>query len=244
VPENAADISRVELLFKIILYLGLIVGALVALYLKVRRALELLRFARSFGLQFSAQDPFGLIHLPFRLFAQGEKRKVDNVLWGTWQGMPVKVFDYIYYYEGRNPTLGWWKHRTSFRRFSCAVVEVSGAVAFPPLHISPEGPLSRIADYVGWRDIEFESGEFNARYQVRTSERRFAYELIDARMMRWLLSLGRPMSLEVAGRWILAYHGRVRPTRLIPLIGSVAGFRERIPRAATSLYGIGQKEEA
>jgi hypothetical protein len=234
----------VELLLKILLYVGLIVGALVTLYLKARRRLELMRFADAYGLDYAPHDPFALVNLPFRLFAQGEKRRVDNVLWGNWQGNPVKVFDYIYFDEGRNPTLWWRKHRTSFRRFNCAVVEVPGLAAFPRLRIRPEGVLSRLADHVGLRDIELESGEFNARFQVQASERRFAYELIDARMMRWLLSLTRPVSFEVAGRWILAYHGRVRPTALIPLIGSAAGFRERIPAVAMSLYGIEQKEEA
>jgi hypothetical protein len=234
----------VELLLKSLLYLGLLVGIVVVLYLKAKRRLEFRKFASTYGFHYAPHDPFGLVTLPFRLFAQGEKRRVDNVMWGTWQGSPIKVFDYIYFPEGRNPALGSWKHRTSFRRFSCAVVEVATDAAFPPLRIAPEGVLSRLADHVGLRDIEMESGEFNARYQVQASDRRVAYELIDARMMRWLLSLSRPMSFEVAGRWILAYHGRVRPTGLIPLIGSVAGFRERIPRAATSVYGIEQKEEA
>jgi hypothetical protein len=156
--------------------------------------------------------------------------------------VPVKAFDYMYFEEGRNPMLWWWKHRTRFRRFNCALFEVPSVVGFPPLRISPEDFRSRIADYVGLRDIELESDEFNARYQVQTSERRFAYELIDSRMMRWLLSLPRPMSFEVVGRWILAYHGRVRPTNLIPLVGAAAGFGERIPRVVSSLYGVKQKE--
>jgi hypothetical protein len=234
----------VELLVNFLLYLGLLVAIVLGLYLKLRRRLEFMGFANTYGFHYSPHDPFGLVNLPFRLFAKGDRRKVENVLWGTWQGSPVKVFDYICFEEGRNPTLWWWKHRTSFRRFSCALVEAPVPAVFPPLRISPEGVLSRMADHVGFRDIELESAEFNARYQIRSSERRFAYELIDARMMRWLLSISRPMSFEVVGRWILAYHGRVRPTGLIPLIGSVAGFRERIPRAATSLYGIEQKEEA
>jgi hypothetical protein len=233
----------VELLLDFLLYLGLLVGTVVVLYLKVRRRLEFMRFARTYGFHYSPHDPFGLVNLPFRLFAMGDKRRVDNVVWGTWQGTPVKVFDYIYFEEVRNPARGWWKHRSAFRRLSCAAVEVPLAAAFPSIRISPEAVLSRLADHVGLQDIEFESGEFNARYQVDATERRFAYDLIDARLMRWLLSLGRPTSFEVAGRWILAYHGRVRPTGLIPLIGSVAGFQERIPRAATSLYGIEQKEE-
>jgi hypothetical protein len=216
----------------------------VTFYANLRRRLEFMRFARTYGLNFSPHDPFGLANLPFRLFTRGVRRKVDNVLWGAWKGIPIKVFDFMYFEEVRTPAIWSWRPRAAVRRLSCALVEIPVAVAFPPLHIAPEDVLSRLADYVGLRDIELESGEFNARYQVHASERRFAYELIDARLMRWLLSLQRPVSFEVAGRWILAYHGRVHPTGLIPLIGSAAGFGERVPSAATSLYGVGQKEEA
>jgi hypothetical protein len=234
----------VELLVNLLLYLGFLVAIVVGLYLKLRRRLEFMRFANTYGFRYSPHDPFGLVNLPFRLFAKGDRRKVENVLWGTWKGTPVKVFDYMYFEEVRNPALGWWKHRAAFRPLSCAMVEIPVGAAFPPLRIVPEGVLSRLADHVGLRDIELESGEFNRRYQVQAPERRFAYELIDARMIRWLLGLDRPVCFEVVGRWIIAYHGRVRPARLIPLIGSAAGFRERIPRAATDLYGIGEKEDA
>ncbi len=36
-------------------------------------------------------------------------------------------------------------------------------------------------------DIRTESEEFNRRFEVRSSDRRFALAFVDARMMRWLL---------------------------------------------------------
>ncbi|MGH2683822.1 MAG: hypothetical protein ACRDIX_11395 [Actinomycetota bacterium] len=230
-----------ELLFQAVVFVGLLIGAGLSLYLRAQRRLDFVTFAANLGFRYSRSDPFGLPSLPFRLFTRGVGRRADNVAWGSWQGTPITVFDFAYYEEVRNPTNWWWKHRVS-RRFSCAMVEVADA-AFPRLRVFPEGFLSRLADHVGFSDIEMESEEFNRRYQVLASERRFAYELIDARMVRWFLALERPVSFEVVGKWILAYHERVRPRRLLPLIGSVAGFRERLPRVALSLYGIGGKEE-
>ncbi|HEV8572282.1 MAG TPA: DUF3137 domain-containing protein [Actinomycetota bacterium] len=151
----------------------------------------------------------------------------------------MKVCDYWYYDEYRDSE---GRTRRTFHRFNCGVLEVDAA--FPPIVVSREGVLSRLADHLGFRDIEFESEEFNRRFQVQAGDRKFAYELVDARMMRWLLSLERSVSFEVAGRWILAYHGRVRPAALVPLIGAASEFRDRIPRTAWGRYGIEQKEEA
>jgi hypothetical protein len=229
----------VEILF----FLGFIVLAVAAvalsLYVQTKRRQEFFSFAQGFGFDYSRQDPFGLVELPFRLFARGEGRGIENVLWGEWKGRPVKACDYWYYDEHRDSE---GRTRRTYHRFDCAVIDVNAA--FPPIVVAREGLLTRLADHLGFRDIEFESEEFNRRFQVRAEDRGFAYQLVDARMMRWLLSLERPVSFEVAGRWILAYHGRVPPAALIPLIGAATEFRDRIPRVAWGLYGIGQKEEA
>jgi hypothetical protein len=230
---------------EILVFVGFIVAAIggvaLSLYLRSKRRQEFFSFAQRLGFQYSREDPFRLLDLPFRLFARGDGRGAENVIWGDWKSQGVKVCDYWYYDEHRDSE---GQTRRTYHRFNCAVLEVDAA--FPGLVVSREGFLSRLADHLGFRDIEFESEEFNRHFQVEAGERRFAYELIDARMIRWLLSLERPVSFEVAGSWILAYHGRVRPEGVIPLIGAAAEFRERIPRGAWSLYvrGTEEKEEA
>jgi hypothetical protein len=228
---------------EVLLFLGFIVLVIAAvglsLYFQAKRRQEFFSFARGFGFEYARRDPFGLLDLPFRLFTRGDGRGIENVLWGRWKGQPVKVCDYWYYDEHRDSE---GRTRRTYHRFNCGVLEVGAA--FPPIVVSRERLLSRLADHLGFRDIEFESEEFNRRFQVQAGDRRFAYELVDARMMRWLLSLERSVCFEVAGRWILAYHGRVPPAALIPLIGAASEFRDRIPRATWGRYGIEQKEEA
>lgn len=212
-------------------------GVALSLHLKARRRNEFRHFASQFGLEYAPQDPFGLVALPFRLFTRGDGRGVENVLWGEWQGQPLRACDY-WYYEERTDSEG--RRQRTYRRFNCAILEVPAA--FPGLSVSPEGVLSRLADALGFRDIEFESEAFNRRYQVSAGDRRFAYEILDARMLHWLLSLSGRVSFEVVGKWILAYQGRVRPAALVPLIGAAAGFRARIPRVALGLYAVEEKE--
>lgn len=171
---------------EILVFVGFVVAAIgavaLSLYLQSKRRQEFFSFAGRFGFEYSREDPFHLIDLPFRLFARGDGRGVENVLWGDWKGQGVRVCDYWYYDEHRDSE---GRTRRTYHRFNCAVLEVGAA--FPGLVVSREGFLTRLADHMGFRDIEFESEEFNRRFQVQAGERRFAYELIDARMIRWLL---------------------------------------------------------
>jgi hypothetical protein len=208
-------------------------GIALSLYLKAKRREAFAAFARSYGLQYSSEDPIGVLAWPFRLFARGDGRGVENFVWGAWQGQRVVAFDY-WYYERHTDSKG--HTRRTYYRFCCAQVDVPAA--FPTLQVAREGFFSRLADYVGLDDIDFELEEFNRRWNVKAAEQRFAYELIDARMIRWLVQLDLPVSFEVAGSRLLAYTKRVPAPGLAPLMGALVAFRDRIPRVAWNLYPI------
>ena len=219
----------------IVLVIVAVIGvAIFSYYRKKKRREEFAAFARSNGLQYSAHDTHGVLTWPFSLFARGDGRGAENVVWGPWKdGGPVTAFDYWYYTESTDSK----GNRTrSYRRFSCAVIEVPAA--FPNLEIARENVMTRLADGMGMEDIEFESPEFNRRYNVKAGERRFAYELLDARMLEWLARPDQGYAFEVAGNRVLAYGGKAKAPGLIPLIGTLMMFRERIPRVAWGLYPL------
>ena len=56
------------------------------------------------------------------------------------------------------------------------------------LTIDREGFFTRLADAIGLDDIEFELQEFNDAFNVKAKDRKFANDLIDQRMMRFLLT--------------------------------------------------------
>lgn len=210
-----------------------IAAASVSFYLKRRRRDELARMARQLGLEFSPTDVLGCLDLPFRLLSRGDGRGVENVMWGTWQQMPVREFDY-WYYEESTDSKG---HRSrTYHRFSCAVTELEAACS--PITISRENLLTRLADAIGLDDLAFELEEFNRAFNVKAKDRRFAVALIDQRMMRYLLGTDPGFAFEVCGRWILCYGKRRRPTELIPLLGTLKGFRDHVPRVVFDLYPL------
>ena len=188
--------------------------------------------ARQLGLDYAQQDVVGCLGLPFALLQKGDGRGTENVLWGTWQEMPVREFDYWYYEESTDSN---GNRSRSYYRFSCAVTELD--VSFPALAVYRENLLTRLADHLAMHDIEFESDEFNRRFNVKGSDRRFANALLDARMLQWLLTVDGEFQFEVARRWILCFSKKRAPTELIPLFGTLNAFREHVPRVAFELYG-------
>ena len=209
-------------------------GVYLSYYLKKRRRQELALAARQLGLQYSDSDPFSLLSLPFHLLELGDGRGTENVMWGTWQEIDLKEFDYWYYDESTDS-----KGNTtrSYHRFSCVVTELPASCAH--LTVQREGFLTRMADHLGFHDIEFESEEFNRAFQVKCPDRKFANDVIDSRMMQWLLCTRERWAFELSGSYLLCYSKRLRPIELTPLLGGLKGFRDHIPRVAWSLYGNG-----
>jgi hypothetical protein len=220
-----------EMLFVALMVAGVVGAAALSWYLKERRRHELAGMAHQLGLAFSRQDPFGLLGLPFALFAKGDGRGIENVLHGTWQGLPLKAFDYWYYERSTDPQ---GRRTKTYHRFNAVITEIDAACS--PLRIERENVLTRVADALGFRDIEFETEDFNRAFQVEGKDRKFASDLCDARMMAWLLRDGGSWSYELVGPWVLVSCKRLRPTQLIPLLGTAKGFVERIPRVVFSLY--------
>jgi hypothetical protein len=207
-------------------------------YLKKKRREELARVASQLGLRYSQDDLFDLLSLPFALLSRGEGRGVENVLSGTWQGIDLKEFDYWYYEETRDSK---GNRSRTYHRFSCVVTELP--VASPGLSISKENIFTRMADGLGFRDIDFELEEFNRAFQVKGEDRKFANDLIDSRMMRWLLSAGRGWGFDLSGPYLMCSCKKRRPAELVSLLETLRAFRENIPRVVWSLYGPGERQD-
>jgi hypothetical protein len=220
-------------------FVGIVAICVVALwwawYSKKKRREELAQAAKQLGLQYSAEADPGLLRLPFGLFRRGDGRGVENMLWGTWNGTALREFDY-WYYEETTDSEG---HRSkSYYKFSCALTEIPAQS--PHLTVTHEGFFSRLADHLGFHDIDFESEDFNRAFQVKCEDRKFANDVIDARMMQWLLAQDHHWSFELAGPYLLCYAKRLRPLELVPLLGTMRGFNDQIPRVVWSLYGTAQ----
>lgn len=218
-----------------LIVLGIVVLGAAAWYSyhrKEQRRLALFAFAGQHQLEYSRTDPFGLVGYDFHLLGMGEERGCENVLSGLWEGLPVREADYWYYTQSTDSK---GSTTRTYSYFSIVIADLDLAV--PYVTVSKEGLFSRLTHVLGFQDIQFEWEEFNREFLVKSEDPEFAFKLVDARMMRWLLSTGETFGFEIHGPNLLVYCHRVRPTELIPLFGTLKAFRDHIPRLVWNEYG-------
>ena len=143
-----------------------------------------------------------------------------------------------------SPDRGRGGRSRTYYRFSCGVAHVDAACA--GLRLERENARTWVANHVGLHDIQFESDVFNRAFDVHSPDRKFANDLIDARMIDWLLTVDVGFRFETAGPYVLCYGARRPPLELVPLIGTLKGFVDHVPRVVYELYGdadgIGEAE--
>lgn len=163
-----------------------------------KRQEELTALADELGLRFYP----GLDHdhddeyAQFEIFRRGHSRAARNTLTGT-----IKLFDQSCHIVAGDfrykVTSGTGKDRkTSTYRFSYVIVHPPWHT--PSLLIRPEGIFDKIKGAFGFDDIDFESAEFSRKYYVKSSDKRFAYDVLHPRMMEFLLTQSPPM-LDIEG---------------------------------------------
>ncbi len=218
---------------------ALVVFVVVRHFKEVRKRREdLALWAAQRGFEYSQKDPHNLVGLDFHLFTEGDGRGCENVLTGTWEGMSVRLADYWYYTEN-NDSRG--HSSRSYERFSILLTTIDAAL--PHVRIGHENLLSRLIDKLGFDDIQFESEQFNRRFRVLADDRQFAYKLVDARMIEWLLNVGGSHCYEVNGQWVLVHSKRLPPNELTALLHAGKEFIEQVPRLVWADYGTGTNSD-
>lgn len=128
----------------------------------------------------------------FECFGRGHSRYAHNCMVGQLTAfgreLPAEAGDYHY-----QITSGSGKNRsTRTYRFSYLLLTLPFGSQLPSLVVRPEGFFDKLAGAVGFEDIDFESAEFSKRHHVSSSDRRFTYNLIDPRMIEFLLDVDPP----------------------------------------------------
>ncbi|MDA8746329.1 hypothetical protein N9N28_17035, partial [Rubripirellula amarantea] len=123
----------------------------------------------------------------FSWFNTGHSRYAYNFLHGQLRiegrNVPSVAGDYTY-----KVTSGTGKNRkTTTYYFSFLLVELPFR-GLPQLAVRPEGFFDSVTSFFGFDDIDFESEEFSRKFHVKSSDKRFAYDLLHARMMEFMLA--------------------------------------------------------
>jgi hypothetical protein len=150
---------------------------------------------------------------------RGSNRYVFNILSGNYQGHDVMMFDYHYQVNsGKN---------THHHYFSFFILGLPGS--FPELVIDKEGFFSKVAQALGYDDIDFESHEFSRKFRVRSPNKKFAYDVCNGQMIEYLLS-NSDLSIEIEGEVMaISFNSRLSPEYIEPNLNRLVTVRSLMP---------------
>ena len=194
--------------------------------------------ARDAGLQAQAGDPLGLLQMPFAMFRRSASaRDLENTAWGLRNDRETVVADY--WLAPSSDTT-----RDDYERFVC-VIDLARP-EWPNVSVVPTGLASILKGAVGLDDVDLESDRFDRVFDVRTTDRRFASALLDARMMEWLLLQPPGVGFEVVGGKLMVFGPRPRTSidDLPRALRRFDGFLDQVPPVVSSLYPIAARVPA
>lgn len=197
-----------------------------------QRTEALAALARRHGFSFhpSRDKSHDARYAHFEVFRQGHSRCAFNVMRGglAWndRSLQIELGDYEYKITTSNGK----STQTTTYRFSFAIVHLPYP-RVPDVLIRPEGFFDRIKSAVGFDDIDFESDEFSRAFYVKSDDKRFAYDLVDPRMMEFLLAT-RPPGIDMENARILLTDGSRRwdPSQFERQLDWLRTYLDRWPR--------------
>jgi len=203
-----------------------VIGAIYNVIAQRKRREGLFELAQRLNLNFGAGRDFGI---PGRFgflmqLAQGDDRYAANVLSGNYQQNEILAFDYHYatYHTDKNGT-----HKDD-HWFSFFILTLPAA-AFPDLTIRHENLFTKVAEVFGYQDIKFESAEFSKTFNVRSPDKKFAYDVCNGKMMEYLLA-NRDLSIEIENEVIaLAFSTRLSVEQFEFNLRRLVEIRSRLP---------------
>jgi len=191
-----------------------------------KRRQAMMELAARLGLRFDPQKDWDLAERYNFLnkLRAGSNRYALNTLSGNYKGHDVTAFDF-HYETHSSDSKG--NRQTQHHYFSCFTLHLPKS--FPELVIAREGLFSKIAQAFGYDDIDFESHEFSRKFCVRSPDKKFAYDVCNARMMEYLLA-NDDLTIEI-DRSVLAltFNSRLKLTSIEPNLDRLVMLRSLMP---------------
>jgi hypothetical protein len=100
---------------------------------------------------------------------------------------------------------------------------------FRDLTIRRENFFTKVAEVFGYQDINFESAEFSKTFCVRSPDKKFAYDVCNAKMMEYLLA-NHDLSVEIENQALaLAFNTCLSVEQIESNLQRLVEIRSRLP---------------
>ena len=207
-----------------LLVLALFVGGEAYINTRVRRAVRNAprTGAELLGLKRETEDPFGILGYPIALFARGSDPAINELVWGTWNGLDVRVFAVSLL----APTLP--GHPPRRASFACALTPL--VADFPASVIEPSTFVTRIERAPTAPAVEIDDSRFAAAFHVWSEDPAFARALLDQDLRDWLGTLDSRWGVEVHGKIALVYGPRPDRPDVVSILEVLKDFADQVPK--------------
>lgn len=223
-----ADVGGVEPVIMVVFFIVVLVAVAIAVNIAAKKRRDAMGvLAQRLGMMFEPGKDYQMAaRFAFlNKLAQGDNRYAFNTLWGNFRNHAVYAFDYHYETYSRDSD---GDRHTHNHYFSCLVLMLERS--FPELIIAREGFLSKIAQGLGYDDIDFESHEFSRTFCVRSKNKKFAYDFCHARLMEYLLQ-NQDLEIEVEGSALtIAFSSRLDPAQVEHNLNRLLQLRALMPK--------------
>jgi hypothetical protein len=154
------------------------------------------------GFRYTTGTPQLLGHLRGAPFDRGTSRDVQDLLTGQLAGRPAMLLQFSWYHlpsGSQSESTGTSGIRSGI--CAAAVIELPGPV--PDLFVRRE----TTADRARGRDLQLESEQFNAAFRITGTVDKFSYDVLNPRVMQWLLTdpRARRFSFRLAGPMLVVW---------------------------------------
>lgn len=199
---------------------ALIIFAWAASRLRSNEISEFEALAKRLQLRYSVKDDVGLKKLPLGFFRQSGI--VRHVMQG--QAHDTEILAFLF----SDPDRPSYNCALTSIPFDAPELMIQRKLSLP---IVSEGSLPSVGEL---EIVRTESIEFERRFRVASSDRRFAVAVLEPEMMVWLLNAGA--SFELYRHRLLAYEplGIGQRNDLAVVIDELFAFRDRLPNAPSS----------
>lgn len=188
------------------LLIPLIIAVVVALVIaggiharKVRQEFLAWAASRGFAVDESHDDSMETRFPELDCLRRGDDRYAYDIISGDWKGRPLLGFHYHYETHSRDSKGHQQTHHHNF-----SVVTLRSDIPLKDLLVRPENVLDKVAGFFGAEDINFESAEFSRAFYVKSADRKWAYDVIHARMIEFFLGAPR-FCIEMHGDCVFAW---------------------------------------
>ncbi len=170
-----------------------------------RRTKEMEETASMLGMDYQEKDEYGMLSLlkDFKLFKKGTSKRINHIIRSKdlVEGLDISIFDYRY-------TISTGKSAHTYHQTVFFVQ--SKDLELPEFYMKPEHFFHKVAAYLGWEDIDFESHPtFSDQYHLKGDDEESIRKMMNEEVLHFF-TIEKEWSLEGIGYFLIFYRNKKR----------------------------------